>query len=439
MDVSRAARLSDTEMLDPSIAVIGLEQAQMLAETIKIRNAVTGSYSNGAATVRKATKAVELAAEHLQKTTEFGKAGPMIRAEQARISKIVEDHLKSTDEKRDFAKYTDVQIRNLLHQVTLLDKEYAAARAVVRKSSIAATIALESARQASSVDADQFLAAAIEESRRNVRRAAEILVLAAECGLRVKQGREPTDEWATARAARSILIAAMAMATAEVRVEEVNRLLAENALDMPTPIRRRQHSFLMRKLVRIRAEAEVADYVFGRALVAASVPTLAINQNTRGVFGLLALAVRRLLPDRDGLEWWGDLNSTLGEADPSDRQRYIKSYLRSAPAVLLSSWARRLTGGSGDFGRNQAESALLARPDDPPGWRLAFSILHGQPRVWRRAAGLLLLIVGGLTAVAVISGGSTAAIMVGAIVSAITAGATVGLRRKRGSEHRDGT
>lgn len=418
---------SDHEVTSPEIAQIYVERARLVLETIKLRSENHDGYRANPATMELVTEAIRYADDHVRCVDEFSRIDRETRAERAEIAERIASHRKWMPEQWQTRNRHDSRLAYWQHELELASADVAAAQQAARKTATLASFALGRAQQASSQDARQFYADAIEEAGRNVRRAADILVMATECGLRVKNGQEPTDEWAVARAARSILAAARAMNTAEDRVEELSRQLFDGD-SAPTG---RTSGLLVRRLGRLQAEAQVADYAFGRALRAAAAPTFAISRDTRGSAGVVARMVRLLMPRREGLEWWGDLSSMLGEADADERQQFIKSYLRSAPRVLVEAWAGRLFGARRAVADPlERESALFARPDDPPGWRLAFSVIGSGRTGWWRIVGLLALVLGGLVATAAIAGGATAAVIIGSIASSVAGGVVVARRRK---------
>lgn len=55
-------------------------------------------------------------------------------------------------------------------------------------------------------------------------------------------------------------------------------------------------------------------------------------------------AVARLMPPTAGRRWRGEAESALFEMDPGKRAAAVRSYLRSAPRVLVVTWARELSG-----------------------------------------------------------------------------------------------
>jgi len=49
--------------------------------------------------------------------------------------------------------------------------------------------------------------------------------------------------------------------------------------------------------------------------------------------------VRSLLPGEEGSAWWAEVTSCLAEtSDPGQRRRYVRSYRRSVPQVIWTSW-----------------------------------------------------------------------------------------------------
>jgi hypothetical protein len=49
--------------------------------------------------------------------------------------------------------------------------------------------------------------------------------------------------------------------------------------------------------------------------------------------------VRRLLPAAEGTVWWAEMTSCLAETpDPGRRRRYVRSYRRSVPLLVWTSW-----------------------------------------------------------------------------------------------------
>jgi hypothetical protein len=53
--------------------------------------------------------------------------------------------------------------------------------------------------------------------------------------------------------------------------------------------------------------------------------------------------VRSLLPGEEGTAWWAEVTSCLAEAsDPGQRRRYVRSYYRSVPRLLWTSWTAQI-------------------------------------------------------------------------------------------------
>jgi Domain of unknown function (DUF4383) len=49
--------------------------------------------------------------------------------------------------------------------------------------------------------------------------------------------------------------------------------------------------------------------------------------------------VRNLLPGKEGAAWWAEVTSCLAETpDPGERRHYVRSYRRSAPQLIWTSW-----------------------------------------------------------------------------------------------------
>lgn len=62
------------------------------------------------------------------------------------------------------------------------------------------------------------------------------------------------------------------------------------------------------------------------------------------VRGLRALRwVRGLLPGEEGAAWWAEVTSCLAETpDPGPRCRYVRSYCRSVPQLVWTSWTAQI-------------------------------------------------------------------------------------------------
>jgi hypothetical protein len=53
--------------------------------------------------------------------------------------------------------------------------------------------------------------------------------------------------------------------------------------------------------------------------------------------------VRSLLPGEEGTAWWAEVTSCLAEApDPRQRRQYVRSYRRSVPQLLWTSWVPQI-------------------------------------------------------------------------------------------------
>jgi hypothetical protein len=49
--------------------------------------------------------------------------------------------------------------------------------------------------------------------------------------------------------------------------------------------------------------------------------------------------VRGLLPGEEGTAWWTEVTSCLAETpDPGQRRQYVRSYRRSVPQLVWTSW-----------------------------------------------------------------------------------------------------
>jgi hypothetical protein len=54
--------------------------------------------------------------------------------------------------------------------------------------------------------------------------------------------------------------------------------------------------------------------------------------------------VRGLLPDEEGMTWGAEVISCLAEtSDRGERRRYLRSYHRSVPQLVWTSWAEHLS------------------------------------------------------------------------------------------------
>jgi hypothetical protein len=54
--------------------------------------------------------------------------------------------------------------------------------------------------------------------------------------------------------------------------------------------------------------------------------------------------VRGLLPDEEGMTWWAEVISCLAEtSNRGERRRYLRSYRRSVPQLVWTSWAEHLS------------------------------------------------------------------------------------------------
>ncbi|MEO7196687.1 MAG: hypothetical protein ABIZ05_18015 [Pseudonocardiaceae bacterium] len=52
----------------------------------------------------------------------------------------------------------------------------------------------------------------------------------------------------------------------------------------------------------------------------------------------------RLLPGGEGTTWLAEVSSCLAEAaDKGERRRYVRSYRRSVPQLIWTSWTVRLS------------------------------------------------------------------------------------------------
>jgi hypothetical protein len=55
--------------------------------------------------------------------------------------------------------------------------------------------------------------------------------------------------------------------------------------------------------------------------------------------------VRRLLPGEESRAWWAEVISCLSEtSDPGQRRQYVRSYRRSVPRLVWTSWTSRVRG-----------------------------------------------------------------------------------------------
>ncbi len=55
--------------------------------------------------------------------------------------------------------------------------------------------------------------------------------------------------------------------------------------------------------------------------------------------------VRHLLPGEEGRAWWAEMISCLAEiTDSAQRRRYVRSYRRSVPQLVWTSWTSRVRG-----------------------------------------------------------------------------------------------
>jgi len=53
--------------------------------------------------------------------------------------------------------------------------------------------------------------------------------------------------------------------------------------------------------------------------------------------------VPALLPREEGMAWWAEVTSCLAEtADPGERRRYVRSYHRSVPQLVWTSWTSQV-------------------------------------------------------------------------------------------------
>jgi Domain of unknown function (DUF4383) len=53
--------------------------------------------------------------------------------------------------------------------------------------------------------------------------------------------------------------------------------------------------------------------------------------------------IRSLLPGEEGTAWWAEVTSCLAETpDPRQRRQYVRSYCRSVPQLLWTSWASQI-------------------------------------------------------------------------------------------------
>ena len=53
--------------------------------------------------------------------------------------------------------------------------------------------------------------------------------------------------------------------------------------------------------------------------------------------------VRSLLPSEEGRTWWAEVTSCLAEtSDPGQRRQYVRSYRRSVPQVVWTSWTSQV-------------------------------------------------------------------------------------------------
>lgn len=82
--------------------------------------------------------------------------------------------------------------------------------------------------------------------------------------------------------------------------------------------------------------------------------------------------IRRLLPGKEGTAWWAEMISCLSEtADPGQRRQYVRSYRRSTPQLVWTSWTsqvRRAAPAPMRAGYRGAEwkgmDMVLANPED---------------------------------------------------------------------------
>lgn len=420
MTGTKLQQLTDVQVLDPQIAQYNLEQAELLFETIKIRSSMHSEYRCRKDTVRQVERAIDKAREHLDSIARYLRTKEYNNEHIAQIQVAIHRYAKESVDS------TTPRIAFLKQEISDLEQKTQIALNEVHRHATIATRHLTTARKLLAEDTEQFFADSVAEACRNVARAADLLMRATECGLAIQKGRAPTDEWLVAKHARAILDAARAMAAAEHRVDAARETLEETEESLND----RERAALRRMLGRIETEAHAAPFIFGRAATAAAAPSFAVSSSTRGSASFLARIFRRVMPTREGLEWWADLSSMLSESAPEERTKFINSYLRGAPRVVMESWTKRL------FSRRTVayeqkydrEGILLAKSDDPPGWRLAFSVLHGDRKAWLRIAGLAGLIVGGLVVTFVVT--SSAVIPITASVISVIGG-TIAVRNRR--------
>jgi hypothetical protein len=138
-----------------------------------------------------------------------------------------------------------------------------------------------------------------------------------------------------------------------------------------------------------------------RALVASDSAVL-----TAGSAAVVATSLRwvpGLLPREEGMAWWDEVTSSLAETtDPGERRRYLRSYRRSVPQLVWSSWtapvrqARPALAGIANRVERQGLDMSMVTPEEKFGIKIQSS---KAPRTPEQSFSLIagsIYVVGGI-------------------------------------------